>query len=91
MATTLQANAVMTFMDYFIDGDGVHLHFVCNNPGSAGAQVNDYTITLTFAEVSGITTQQSAVTLVTGRLQRDFRASGIGSKLDGLIGQSLTI
>lgn len=86
---TLAANAVMTFTDYQVTDQGILFHFVCANPGPG--QPSDYYVLVTDTELAGVSTQQQLVTLVTGKLQRRFRATGIATKLDPLVGQSITI
>ena len=92
----LQTNAVMTFVGYEMDkcqgllaAPGLYLHFVCANPGPG--EVSDYYVIVTDAELAGISTQAALRTLVITKLQRAYRASGIASKLDQFIGQSVTI
>lgn len=85
----LNSNANMQFIDYEVTDTGISMHFLCNNPG-AGMN-SDYHVLVTDAELATITTQAQLKTLVTGKLQRKLRAVGIATKLDNLIGQSITI
>ncbi len=85
----LQASATMVFNSYEVIDNGINLHFVCSNPG--GGEPSDYYVLATDAELATITTQVQLKTLVTTKLQRKLRAQGIATKLDALIGQSITI
>lgn len=85
----LKVNATLTFKGYDVDDNGVKLHFVCADPG--GGEANDYYLSLTFADLSTVTDLASFNTLVTTRLQRNLRLTGVASKLDALIGRSLVI
>jgi hypothetical protein len=85
----IKLNAIMTFQDYNIRDDGIDMHFVCLDPGPG--QENDYTVFLTDAELASVSTLLQLRTLVTTKLQRKLRASGVATKLDALIGGSITI
>lgn len=85
----LRANASLQFTRYLIEDGGVRFFFVCANPGPGEA--SDYDVLATDAELAGVSTTPQLVTLVTGKLQRRWRANGIASKLDPLIGQSISI
>lgn len=85
----VQPNATFTFTSYTVDDGGITLHFVCPNPGPGEA--NDYYVAVTDAELAAVSTAPQFVTLVTTKLQRKIRASGIASKLDPRIGSSLVI
>lgn len=92
----LSANAVLTFAifpewerAYRVEDGGIHMHFVCANPGAG--QVSDYFIFLTDADLAGAANQNQLLTLVTTKLNRALRATGIASKLDQFVGQSITI
>lgn len=71
--------------DYPISG--VLMHFVCPAPGPG--QPTGYDIFLTDAELAAITTANQLRTLVETKLNRKIRATGIASKLDAFIGQSV--
>lgn len=83
----LNANLTMIFIDYLVNDDGVVLHFLCPNPGAA--QESDYYVLLTDAEIASVSTTPQLATLVKSKLQRKLRATGMATKLDALIGQSL--
>jgi len=85
----LKENATMTFMDYQVEDGGIRLHFLCPDPGPGEA--SDYFVLVTDDELSGISSLPELKQLVTAKLERALRATNIASKLDGLIGQSLTI
>lgn len=85
----LANNAVMVFTDYAITDDGIGLHFVCGNPGAG--QPSDYTIELTDTELAGVVTALALKNLATDKLNRKFRSANIASKLDAIVGQSITI
>lgn len=83
----LNANLTMIFKDYAVSDAGVVLHFVCPNPGAE--QVSDYYVLLTDAEISAAANTAALGLLAKTKLQRQLRATGLSSKLDALIGQSL--
>lgn len=85
----VKPNATFRFTDYLVDDDGIHLHYVCLDPG--GGESSDYYLLMTFAEAEGITNLASYNAWITARLQRNIRAAGIASKLDSLIGRAVTI
>ena len=85
----LTANASLTFVSYMVTDAGIEMHFVCANPGPGEA--SDYRVTISDAEVAGVTNGAQFAALVDGKLQRKFRALNIASKLDQFIGQSRTI
>ena len=86
---TLNASAVMTFSSYQVLEDGIALDFVCLAPGAG--EETDYRVVVTNAELGAVTTLADFRALVLTKLKRRYRAEGIASKLDGLIGQSVTI
>ena len=86
---TLKTNATMVFMDYQVQDTGVQLHFVCPDPG--GGEASDYYIFVTDSEIAGITNLSTAKTLITTKLGRRLRATGLATKLDLLIGQSMVV
>lgn len=81
--------ADLTFIGYEVTDSGTTLEFVNPNPG-AGKPTN-YTILLTDAELSSVSTANQLRTLVTGKLQRKLQAANIASKLDPFIGATVTI
>lgn len=85
----LKANAVLTFVDYVIEDGGARCHFLCADPGPG--QPSDYYVLFTDAEIAGITSLATASTLAQTKLSRYLRASGISTKLDQLVGRSLTV
>ena len=92
----INANAVLTFAvfpewesAYRIEDGGIRLHVVCANPGPG--QVSDYFIFLTDADLAAVTSQAQLRTLVETKLKRALRATGIGTKLEPFVGQSVTI
>jgi hypothetical protein len=85
----LAANATMTFTRYEVTDTGVDLIFVCPNPG--GGEPSEYKVNLTDAEIASVSTTPQLKTLVTTKLSRRYRATGLSTKLDALIGQSVVI
>ena len=92
----INVSAVLTFAvfpewesAYRVEDGGIRLHFVCANPGPG--QVSDYFVLLTDAELSSVSSQGQLRSLVESKLKRSLRATGIASKLDQFIGQSVTI
>lgn len=79
----------LTFIRYTVADTGIQLAFNADYPGPG--RENEIVITLTDAELAGISTQVQLRALVTNKLNRKIRASGIATKLDPFIGQSLTI
>lgn len=79
----------LTFTDYTVLDDGIQFHFASPDPGAG--QPSDYYVQATDAELAAVTTQAQLRTLVTNKLQRKLRATGIATKLDPFIGQSLVI
>ena len=85
----LKVSATMTFTGYVVRDDGIQLNFSCATPGAG--EPTDYAILLTDSDLAAITTQAQLSTAVRTKLERKFRLSGIASKLDPFIGQSLVI
>lgn len=84
------ANASMRFIRYeVIDDARIECTFQCDAPGAG--EKNLYVIHLTFAEISANSAVQLRDNFVIPRLQRQIRATGISTKLDGLINQSVVI
>lgn len=86
---SLRPSAVLQFLDYAVDDVGWHLHFVCADPGPG--EPSDYYILLTDSDLSGVTTMNQALNLIQTKCNRKFRAAVNGTKLDALIGQTLTV
>lgn len=78
----------LTFTDYDVQDTGVNLHFVCLDPGPG--LPNDYYVFMLDTEYTGLTKSQ-LVALATNKLRRKIDATGIGSVLDPLLNQSITI
>lgn len=86
----LKANTVFQFTGYTVQDDGgVLLRFVATDPGAG--EPSDYSIVFTAAEIATISTLQQFNTAVTAKLQVKYRAQGISSRLDPLIGRTVTI
>lgn len=85
----LKANAALVFDSYEVQDAGIAMIFRAPDPGAG--QPSYWQIFFTDAELSAISTQPQLFSAVTTKLQRKFRASGIASKLDPFIGQSITI
>lgn len=81
--------ADLTFLRYEVTDTGVSMEFL--NPAPGPAKTTNYTIFVTDAELSGVSTPAALRTLVVAKLQRKLQASGIASKLDTFIGQTVTI
>lgn len=89
--TPIPPNTVFTFLRYEVQTDGmsVRLYFQADNPGPENP--NEWMIAVTDTELSGVSNLGQMRTLVTTKLNRLIRSTGIAAKLDLLIGQSLTI
>lgn len=85
----LRANAVLTFNRYEVTDTGVRFHFVCADPGPG--EQSDYPVFLTDAEMATITSLATFQSALLAKLKRHWRADGIASKLDSLIGRSITL
>lgn len=85
----LKPNASLTFVRYEVERDGVTLWFECYDPGPG--QPSDYPVFVTNAELAGITTVQQFGELVLAKLKRYYRADGIASRLDSMLGRSITL
>lgn len=85
----LKPNARLTFVRYEVERDGVTLWFLCHDPGAG--QPSDYPVFVSNTELAAITTQLQLRDLCLAKLKRWYRADGIASKLDALIGQSITL
>lgn len=85
----LNPNAVLTFASYAVEHGGVRFHFVCANPGAG--QASDYYVFVTDAEMATITSVATFGSLLLAKLKRQERADGIASKLDSLIGRTITL
>ena len=85
----LKPNASMVFTRYEIERDGVVLWFVCPDPGAG--EPSDYAIYFTNAELAAVTDLASFQTACLTKLKRVYRAEGIATRLDGLIGRTLTL
>jgi hypothetical protein len=81
--------ADLTFLRYVVEDDATYLEFLWPEPGAGKA--TNYTIRLTDAELAAVTNAAQLRTLVTGKLQRKLQATGIASRLDSFIGQTVTI
>lgn len=81
--------ATLTFTGYEVDDASVRLTFLNPDPGPGRA--SEYTIAVSDAELAAVTTAAQLRTLVTAKLQRKLQAANIASKLDGFIGQPVTI
>jgi hypothetical protein len=85
----LKPNAVLVFTRYDVTDTGVRFHFVCHDPGPG--EVSDYPVFLTDAEMAAVTSLATFNAALLAKLKRYWRAEGIASKLDGLIGRSITL
>lgn len=85
----LKANANLTFLRYTVENDGTHLWFLCADPGPG--EDTDYMIVLTDDDLATVTTQLQLKNLVLGKFARKIRAQNIASKLDGFLGQNITV
>lgn len=85
----VQANATFIFQSYFVSDGGISLVFLCTDPGPG--EESEYTVLVTDAELSAVTTQVQLRNLVDAKLKRKIRSANIASKLDQFIGQSLVI
>lgn len=85
----LTTNAVMTFVGYEVEDTAILFHFVCAAPGSG--EPSDYYIRLTDTELNATTNTTQLRSALTTKLQRKLRASGIASRLDSFVGQTITV
>lgn len=81
--------ATMTFIGYEVKDTGIEMTFLCANPGAG--EVSYWPVEVSNAEVAALATLTDFRNLVIAKLQRKYRAAGIASRLDGLIGQSVSI
>lgn len=86
---SVNANAVMVFTSYAVEDTGIRFHFVCPDPGP-GLE-SDYYVFATDAELAALTTAIQLRNLMLAKLNRAIRRNGFASKLDPLIGQSVTV
>lgn len=80
--------ADFTFQGWGAEDSGYRLRFVCQTPGPGEA--SDYDVAVTDAEMAGITVQNLR-TLVISRLERKVKAAAVATRLNGFIGQSVTV
>lgn len=85
----LKPNASLTFTRYEVTDTGVRFWFVCPDPGPG--EQSDYSVLLTDAEMGAITSIATFQSALLAKLKRYWRAEGIASKLDSLIGRSITL
>ncbi len=86
----LPVGATMTLVEYAVIDDGIVFRFLCVNPGAG--MPSYYDVLMTDAELTATTTQPQLRNALTTKLQRKFQAaSGIATRIDPLIGQTLTI
>lgn len=85
----LRVNATLVFSSYAVHDGDIEFRFVCPDPGPG--EPSEYTVTATDTELSTVNTAAQLRTLLTTKLQRKWRQSGIASKLDTFLGQSITI
>lgn len=85
----LKPNASLTFTRYEVTDTGVRFWFVCPDPGAG--ENTDYSVFLTDAEMGAITSLATFQSALLAKLKRYWRAEGIASKLDSLIGRSITL
>lgn len=77
------------FLRYEVEDTGVLLEFLNSDPGPG--LPSNYAIRFTDTEFSSVTTQLQLRNAVQAKLRRKLQAEGIASKLDGFIGQTVTI
>jgi hypothetical protein len=85
----LKPNAQLVFTAYEVRYNGVLMHWVCYDPGPG--EPSDYEVFVTDAEWVTITDLQSFNTLLSAKLKKLYRAEGISTRLDPLIGRTLTL
>lgn len=78
-------NTQFRFDHYQVEDSGISMAFIAANFSDV------ITIFLSDAELASVSTQPQLATLVTNKLQRKVRATGVASKLDQFIGQSITV
>ena len=85
----LRTNAVLRFDSYRVMDNALELTFLALDPGAGEESYR--LISLTDAELAGVSTQVQLRNLVIAKLQRKERAANIASKLDQFIGQTVTV
>lgn len=85
------ASSSYRFTSYGIVDNPPAIAFTFYGPIPPGNRAGYVTVTANDAELAAAGTQPAVVTLVTNKLQRKLRATSIATKLDALIGQSVTI
>lgn len=85
----LRSNAVMTFASYTVEDAGIRFHFICADPGPG--MESDYYVFAADGELSAISTANQLRSLMLAKLNRAIRRNGFASKLDPLIGQTVTV
>ena len=93
---SLRVNAVLVFAllpdgakPYLVEDAGIRLTLTCADPGPG--EPNHYSVFITDTELAAATTTAQRRTLGETKLKRCLRADGIASRLDPLIGQSITV
>lgn len=82
--TSPRINAAFTFTGYDISDTGITFNMVCFDPGPG--LPTDWPVFCTDAELAPLTTAAQLRDLIVAKLQRKYRALGIATKLDPLIG-----
>lgn len=80
---------ILTFTGYTVLDAGTQLQFVSPDPGPG--RPSDYAVLVTDAEMAAVTTAQQLRDLVLAKLQRKLLAALVASRLDGFLGQSVTL
>lgn len=79
----------LRFDRFEITDRAVTLWFVSFDPG--GGKPNDYSVTVTDAEIAAATTAPDLRDLVEARLRRKLRGAGLSARLDELIGHEVRL
>lgn len=83
----------MTFTSYEVQDTGVNFRFSVPDPDATitGVPQSDWYVFMTDAEINATATVAALRTAVTAKLTRKFRKQGISTRLDPLIGSTITV
>ena len=85
----LKPNAQLKFVGYKVTHAGLEFTFLAPDPGEG--EESFYVIFGTDAELAAVASIATFNTFVLDKLKRLVRANGIASKLDSMIGRSITL
>ncbi len=88
MSLPIKANTQFTLDRYAIEDTGVRFYFIAFDPGP-GLE-SEYNVFIIDGDINNTNANQMA-TLITTRLTRKIRATGLTTKIDPIIGQKWTV